>query len=87
MTVAAPPEAPEGERLAKLEAAVEYLIREVGDVKADGRDTRAEMREMRAESRAEMRDIRTTMNRNLLITIGIVVTTWITIILALLFGM
>ena len=86
MTVAAPPEAPEGERLAKLEAAVEYLIREVGDIKADGRDTRAEMREMRAE----MRDIRTTMNRNLLITIGIVVSTWITVILAvlaLLFGM
>ena len=76
MTVAAPPEAPEGERQARLEAAVEHLVREVGDLKADGRDMRA-----------EMRDIRAVMNRNLLITIGVVVTTWLTVILALLFGM
>ena len=76
MRATAPPEAPEGERLARLEAAVEHLIREVSDLKADGRDMRAEMRDMRA-----------TMNRNLLITIGVVVTTWLTVILALLFGM
>ena len=76
MTMKAPPEAPEGERLARLEAAVEHLIREVSDLKADGRDMRAEMRDMRA-----------TMNRHLLITIGVVVTTWLTVILAILFRM
>ena len=69
MRATAPPEAPEGERLARLEAAVEHLIREVSDLKADGRD------------------MRTTMNRHLLITIGVVVTTWLTVILAILFRM
>ena len=43
MRATAPPEAPEGERLARLEAAVEHLIREVSDLKADGRDMRALM--------------------------------------------
>ena len=74
--MAAPPEAPEGERLARVESAVEHLVREVGDVKADGRDTRA-----------EMRDMRSMMNRHLLIIIGVVVTTWLTVILAILFRM
>ena len=55
---------------------MEHLIREVGDVKADGRDTRA-----------EMRDMRSMMNRHLLIIIGVVVTTWLTVILAILFRM
>ena len=83
MTMKAPPEAPEGERLARLETAVEHLVREVSDLKADGRDMRAEMRDMRTE----MRDMRSTMNRHLLITIGVVVTTWLTVILAILFRM
>ena len=83
MRMTAPPEAPEGERLAKLEAGVEHLVREVGDVKADGRDTRAEMRDIRAE----MRDMRAMMNRHLLIIIGVVVTTWLTVVLAILFRM
>ena len=43
MRMTAPPEAPEGERLARLEAAVEHLIREVSDLKADGRDMRTVM--------------------------------------------
>ena len=72
----APPEAPEGERLARLEAAVEFLVREVGGLKADGRDMRTEMRDMRAE----MRDIRTAMNR---FTFAIIAM-WVTIILTIL---
>lgn len=76
MRVTAPPEAPEGERLARLEAAVEALVREVADIKADGRDMRTEMRDMRAE----MRDIRSAMNRFLLATIAI----WVTIIITIL---
>lgn len=53
--VTAPPEAPEGERIARLEALVESVIREMVDMKA------------------EMRDLRTMINRNMLIimfTIG-----------------
>ena len=36
----APPEAPEGERIARLEALVESVIREMTDMKADVRDLR-----------------------------------------------
>ena len=64
---------PEGERLARLEAAVERLVREVSDVKADGRDLRAEMRGLRA-----------VMRRNFLITIGVLVSTWLVTISLLL---
>ena len=71
--VTAPPEAPEGERIARLEALTESVIREMSDMKADIRDLRT-----------EIRDIRTTMNRYLLITIGVMVSTWITVILAIL---
>ena len=71
--VMAPPEAPEGERIARLEALVESVIREMTDMKADIRDLRT-----------EIRDIRATMNRHLLIIIGIMISTWITVILAIL---
>lgn len=68
----APPETTEGERLARLEAGVEALVREVSDLKADGRDMRA-----------EMWDMRTAMNRHLLIIMGAVISTWLTVILAI----
>ena len=61
------------ERLARLEAAVERLVREVCDVKANGRDLRA-----------EMRDTRAVMRRNFLITIGVLVSTWLVTISLLL---
>ena len=66
MTMKAPPEATEGERLARLETAVEHLIREVSDLKADGRD------------------MRSMMNRHLLIIMGAVISTWLTVVLAIL---
>ena len=78
--VMAPPEAPEGERIARLEALVESVIREMSDMKADIRDLRTEVRDFRSE----IRDIRATMNRHLLIIIGIMISTWITVILAIL---
>ena len=56
-------EAPEGERLARLEATVEALVREVSDIKA------------------ELRDIHSTMNRNLLIVVAL----WISTIVAIFF--
>ncbi len=56
-------EAPEGERLARLEATVEALVREVSDIKA------------------ELRDIHSTMNRNLLIMVAL----WISTIVAIFF--
>ena len=70
----APPETTEGERLSRLEALVESVIREMTDVKADIRDLRS-----------EMRDLRTMMNRNMLIIMFTIVTMWVTIILAILF--
>ena len=54
-------EAPEGERLARLEATVEALVREVSDMKAD------------------IRDIRSMMNRNLLIVVALWISTIVTI--------
>ena len=78
--MAAPPEATESERLARLEAAVERLVREVSDVKADGRDLRAVMRDLRAE----IRNLRSVMRRNFLITIGVMVATWLVTISLLL---
>ena len=70
MRMTAPPEAPEGERLARLESAVEHLIREVSDLKANGRDMRA-----------EMRDIRTAMNRFMFAMIAM----WVMVIITILF--
>ena len=63
MTMKAPPEAPEGERLARLEAAMEAIIREISDMKA------------------EIRDIRSAMNRFMFAMIAMWVTTIITILL------
>ena len=40
----APPKATNGERLAKLEATFESLVRTIGDIKADIREMRAMMR-------------------------------------------
>ena len=54
-------EAPEGERLARLEATVEALVREVSDIKA------------------ELRDIHSTMNRNLLIMVAMWISVMVTI--------
>ena len=54
-------EAPEGERLARLEATVEALVREVSDMKAD------------------IRDIRSMMNRNLLIMVAMWISVMVTI--------
>ena len=64
--VTAPPETTEGERLARLEAVVEALVREVGDIKAD------------------IRDLRTMMNRLMLIIMFTIVTMWATTIIAIL---
>ena len=60
-------EAPEGERLARLEATVQALVREVSDIKA------------------ELRDIHTTINRNMITTLGVMIAMWITVILTVLF--
>ena len=44
-------EVPEGERLARLEATVDYLVREVGDLKADVRDIRTAIRDLDSKVR------------------------------------
>ena len=60
-------EAPEGERLARIEATVEALVREISDMKA------------------ELRDIHSMINRNMLTTLGVMIAMWITIIMTILF--
>ena len=69
-------EAPEGERIARVEARLESLTREVGRLWEEVRDIRAELRDIRAE----IRDIRTTVNRILLAMFAM----WITIIITIL---
>ena len=61
------------ERLARLEAAMERLVREVCGIKSNGCDLRA-----------EMRDVRAVMRRNFLILIGVLVATWLVTISLLL---
>lgn len=73
-------EAPGGERLAKLEATTESLVREVVDVKSELRDVRSEIRDIRTE----IRDLRSMINRNLVTTLGLTMSMWVTLIIALL---
>lgn len=67
MAMTAPPEAPEGERLARLEAMAESQTRELGDVKAG------------------LRQLRLTVRRNFLWTMGAMVGTlipmWVSLII------
>ena len=44
-------EVPEGERLARLEATVDYLVRKVGDVKSEVRDVRSAIRDLDSKMR------------------------------------
>ncbi len=44
-------EVPEGESLARLEATVDFLVREVGDVKADLCDVRTAFRDLDSKVR------------------------------------
>ena len=69
-------EAPEGERLARVEATLDSLTREVTSVWAAISDIRTEMRDIRAE----IRDLRSMMNRILLIMVAMWITTIITIL-------
>ncbi len=59
-------QAPEGERLARIEAVVESLVREVSDTKQD------------------IRELRSVVNRNMVVTLGVIITMWVTLIVALL---
>ena len=59
-------QAPEGERLARIEAVVESLVREVSDTKQD------------------IRELRSVVNRNMVVTLGVIITMWVTLIIALL---
>ena len=50
-------ETPDSERLSRLEVTVDYLVREVGDIKAD-------LRQMRIDSGEQNRVLREAMDRN-----------------------
>ena len=45
-------EVPEGERLARIEATLDALVRQNSDIKEDMRQVREEMREARKENRS-----------------------------------
>ncbi len=74
-------EVPEGERLARIEATLEAVLREMNDANADRLDIRADMRDICTE----IRDIRSMINRNTFMIVGFIVGTWITVILTILF--
>ena len=50
-------ETPDSDRLSRLEVTVDYLVREVGDIKAD-------LRQMRTDSGEQNRALREAMDRN-----------------------
>jgi hypothetical protein len=73
-------EAPEGERLARIEATLELLLRQNGELKedirtfstnvgADTRDIREEMRDVREE----IRDVRKSSRTHFFWTLGVVI--------------
>ena len=63
---------PEGERLVRVESNVESLIRAMSEVRADIRDLRSDMKDLRAMA-----------DRNFLWTLGIIIPMWVTIIVAI----
>jgi uncharacterized membrane protein len=92
--VTAQADVPEGERLAKVEANVETLIRDMSEVRADIRDLRSDMRDLRADMGSGMNDLRTVVaqnakdlravaDRNFMWTLGIIIPMWVTIIVAI----
>jgi hypothetical protein len=70
--VTAQADVPEGERLVRVESNVESLIRGMSEVRADIRDLRS-----------DMKDLRTIADRNFLWTLGIIIPMWVTIIVAI----
>jgi len=65
-------EIPDGERLARVETRVEHLQQQMLEVRQDIRDLRQEMRDLSAK-----------VDRQFLWTLGIIITMWITVILAI----
>jgi len=63
---------PEGERLAKVEAAVESIVREMSELRADLRELRSEIHSLSVK-----------IDRNFLWTIGIIMTMWVSLITAI----
>ena len=72
-------EIPDGERLARVETRVEHLEQQMLAVHQEIRDLRQEMRDLRQE----MRDLSAKVDRQFLWTLGIIITMWITVILAI----
>ncbi len=70
-------EIPDGERLARLETRVEHMEQQFAELREEFRQTRAELRQ-------EIRDLSAKIDRNFLWTLGIIVTMWVTVILAIL---
>ena len=68
-------EAPEGERLARVESKVESLIRDMSEVRADIRELRTEIGGLRSE-------LKGAIDRNFLWTLGIILAMWVTLIVA-----
>jgi predicted RNase H-like nuclease (RuvC/YqgF family) len=76
---------PEGERLTRVEAIIESLVREVTEIKADIRQLRSEMSELRTEMRELRSKIDSNFHWTLGIVIGILIPMWASIVLAIFF--
>jgi hypothetical protein len=66
---------PDGERLAGLETRAEHLEQQAGQIREDIRDGRAEIRDVRSE----VSDLRAKVDRNLLWTLGVIITMWVSL--------
>ena len=74
---------PEGERLTRLETIVDSLLREVSELRADMRQLRADMSELRADMGELGAELRSEIQSRFLWTLGVTITMWVTIILAI----
>jgi hypothetical protein len=70
--------------LARLEALLEELREGMREIRADIRELRTEVQHLREETRAEVRRLDNKIDRNFLWTLGVMITMWVTLIVAIL---
>ncbi len=66
---------PEGERLARVEAVAESIVRELAEVRTD-------LREIRSDTQSGLAALNAKLDKTFLWTIGIIIPMWVSIIIA-----
>lgn len=73
------------ERQAKVEGILEQIDKRVGRVESEVSGLRIEINSLRDEMRSEIGELRTKMDTNFRWLVGIMITMWVTMILAIIF--